>query len=81
MFSRIADIKDKQVVCVKSGKFLGYPNDVELDFKDGRVLSLVVLGKPRFFGLLGRGEDIVIPWNEISVIGQETILVDLDVRY
>ncbi len=78
MFSRIGDLKDKQVVCVKNGCVLGYPSDVEFSCPEGKAESLVILGRLRFFGLLGREEDIVIPWNEIAVIGQETILVNTD---
>ena len=35
-------------------------------------------GRQRFLGLIGREEDIVIPWSEIEVIGQETVLVTTD---
>ncbi len=78
MFSKIADLKNKQVVCVKNGCVLGYPSDVEIDFPEGKAQSLVIFGRSRLFGLLGREEDIIIPWGEIAVIGQETILVNTD---
>lgn len=78
MFSRIADLRNKQIVCVKNGCVLGFPSDVEINSTDGRIESLVIFGRPRFFGILGREDDIVIPWREIEVIGQETILVNTD---
>lgn len=78
MFSRIADLRNKQIVCVKNGCVLGFPSDVEINSADGKIESLVVFGRLRFFGLLGREDDIVIPWREIEVIGQETILVNTD---
>ena len=78
MFSRISDIKMKQIVCVKNGCVLGYPGDVEFSCPDGKAQSLIIFGRLRFFGILGRDEDIVIPWSEIEVIGQETILVNTD---
>ncbi len=78
MLSRIADIRNKQVVCVKNGCVLGYPADVEFSCPDGKAESIVIYGRPRFFGLLGRDEDIVIPWSDIAVIGQKTILVNTD---
>ena len=78
MLSRIADLRNKQIVCVKNGCVLGFPSDVEINSADGKIESLVIFGRPRFFGLLGREEDIVIPWREIEVIGQETILVNTD---
>lgn len=78
MFCRIADLKNKQVVCVKNGCVLGYISDVEIDTSDGSIKSIIILGRPRFFGLLGREEDIIIPWLEIQVIGQETVLVNTE---
>ncbi len=78
MNCRIDELRNKQVVCVKDGCVLGYVSDVELDTTSGELTALVIFGKPRAMGLLGREEDIVIPWREISVIGRETILVSTD---
>lgn len=78
MLTRIADLKNKQVVCVKNGCVLGYPSDVEFDTAKGSLEMLVIYGRPRFFGLFGREDDIVIPWQEVEVIGQETILINTD---
>ena len=78
MISRIADLRNKQIVCVKNGCVLGFPSDVEINSADGRIEALVIFGRPRLFGILGREDDIIIPWREIEVIGQETILVNTD---
>lgn len=78
MFSRIAELKNRQIVCVKNGCVLGFPSDVEINSSDGRIKSLVIFGRPKLFGILGREDDIVIPWEEIAVLGQETILVNTD---
>lgn len=75
MNCRISDFRDKQVVCVCSGCALGPVCDVEVDTTNGRLISIIVFGRCRFFGLFGRGEDIIIPWCEIKVIGPDTILV------
>lgn len=78
MCCRIAELRNKQVVCVKNGCVLGYISDVEIDTQSGRLQSIIILGRPRFLGILGREEDIIIPWSEISVIGRETVLVNTD---
>ena len=78
MCCRIQDLKSKQVVCVKNGCVLGFISDVELNTNDGRIESIVIFGRPRLFGILGREEDIVIPWREITVIGNETVLVSTE---
>lgn len=78
MYMRIADLRNKQVVCVKNGCVLGYISDVEIDTSSGRLESVIIFGRMRALGIFGRDEDIVIPWSEISVIGRETLLVTTD---
>ena len=78
MLCRIDDLRNKQVVCVKDGCVLGFVSDVELDTTNGSLTSIIIFGRLRFFGLLGREEDIVIPWNDIKVIGNETVLVNTE---
>lgn len=78
MTCRIDELKNKQIVCVKDGYVLGFVSDIELDTENGSLTSLIIFGRLKFFGVLGREEDIIIPWSEIMVIGPETILVSTD---
>ncbi len=80
MICRIDEMKNKQVVCVKDGCVLGYISDIELDTEKGTLTSIVIYGRLRFFGLFGREEDIVIPYEDIKVIGAETVLVSTTVN-
>ncbi len=75
MIQRIAELKDRQVVCVQDGSILGFVGDIELDTENGRLSALVIYGKAKGFGLFGRDDDMVIPWESIEIIGEETILV------
>ena len=78
MFCRIDELKNKQVVCVKDGCVLGYVSDIELDTENGTLSSIIIFGQFKFFGLFGKDQDIVIPWSDIKVIGNETILVNTE---
>lgn len=78
MGCRIDELKSKQIVCIKDGSVLGYVSDVELDPISGRLTSVIIFGRHRAFGLFGKDDDIIIPWSEIEVIGDETILVSTD---
>lgn len=78
MLCKIDDLRNKQVVCVKDGCVLGFVSDIELDTDTGSLTAIIIFGRLRFFGLLGREDDIVIPWNDINVIGNETILVNTE---
>lgn len=78
MCCRIADLRNKQVVCVKNGCVLGYVSDIEINTTTGCIEAIVIFGRLRLFGLFGREDDIVIPWQDISVIGNETVLISTD---
>ena len=78
MSCRVDELRNKQVVCVKNGCVLGYISDVVINTENGNLEKIVIYGRPRLFGILGREEDIIIPWADIDVIGQETILINSD---
>ena len=75
MNCRIIDMRHKEVISIKDGTRLGCVNDVEVDTSCGKVVAIVIYGRLRCFGLLGREDDIVIKWEDIQVIGDDTILV------
>ena len=68
----------KEVVNICDGRLLGCICDVEIDQCDGRILSLVVPGPYKFFGLMRGDSDYVIPWCKIRKIGEDVILVETD---
>lgn len=70
----------KDVVQLGSGVKLGRADDLELEVTSAQVCSLILRGRPRWFGLLGRGEDLVIPWQQIETIGEDVILVNCPVQ-
>lgn len=75
MTCRMVDMRRKEVINIKDGMRLGTVNDVEFDTANARVVAIVIYGRLRFFGLFGREDDIVIRWQDIQVIGDDTILV------
>lgn len=78
MVGRITELRDKEIIDVSGGARYGYVGDLEVDLESGRVLALVVPGRRRLFGLLGREEDRVIPWDRIRRFGTDLILVEGD---
>lgn len=53
----------------------GPADDLAFDPATARLQSLILLGRPRLFGLLGREENLTIPWQEIETIGTDAVLV------
>ncbi len=75
MLCRVVDLRHKEVINSHNGVRIGYVDDVEVDTCNSQVRAIIVYGKPRLFGILGRNEDIIIPWMDIELIGEDTILV------
>ena len=73
---RIAQLKYKEVISIADGSRFGYIGDLELDLESGQVRALVVPGRRRLFGLLGREEDLYIPWGSVRRFGEDIILVE-----
>ena len=76
MRSRLTDLRDKEIVDVENGSRFGCVRDVEIDWEAGRVGALIVPGRLRLFGLLGREEDVVIPLEAVRRFGEDIILID-----
>lgn len=75
MLYTIANFRNKQVVSVETGTVIGFVGDLEIETETGKVANLIIFGKNKLFGALGREDDIQIPWSNIEVVGDETVLV------
>ena len=78
MVCKLEDLKNKTVITVKNGVNLGFVDDIVMDTYSAKVLSLVIYGKKKFFGIFGREEDVLISWSDINIIGDDVVLVDVD---
>ena len=73
---RITDLRRKEVISNKTGRRIGFVDDVEVDTATAKLVSIVIFGRWRCFGLFGKDENITIKWENICLIGEDTILVD-----
>ncbi len=71
----LSELCKKDVIQLGSGIILGKTDDLIFDEQTTQINGLLLRGRLHWFGLLGRDEDIVIPWHEIQTIGQDVILV------
>lgn len=78
MQCRFSEFRYKEVINVRTGSRLGYVCDAEFQSPEGRITALVVPGKAKYFGLLGREDDYILPWECISRVGDDLILVESD---
>ena len=76
MITSIGELRYKEVINVTDGNRYGYVTDLEVDLEEGRVKTLIIPGRRRWFGLLGRESDHYIPWAAVKRFGEDIILVD-----
>ena len=75
----LRDICRREVINLEKGVVIGTVDDIVFDEKDARVEALLIYGRPRLFGLLGRDGDVRIPWTEVISFGRDVILVSTPV--
>lgn len=80
MSCRFTELKKKEVINFTNGCRVGYVDDLSIDTKRAAVIALIAYGRPRIFGIFGRYEECVIPWEKIRLIGEDAILVDDSVQ-
>jgi len=81
VLSRTIDLKQKEVINISDGRRIGFVNDVEIDLDSGKIDAIIIPASGRLFGLIGKEDEFVIPWEKIRKIGEDIILVDLDERF
>ena len=76
----ICELCERDVINVTTGTNLGSVDDVAFSPETASVTHLIVYGRLKLFGLLGREEDTYIPWSDIQKIGRDVLLVDTKVQ-
>lgn len=76
--SLVSELRCREVIDIRTGARFGYVGDVSVALESGRAEALVVPGRRRLFGLLGREPDRIFPWETVRRFGEDIILVEQD---
>ena len=77
MSIKLSELSSKAVISTRSGRGLGRVGDLEIDPVTGAVTSVTVERRRGFFGVAA-GEELVLRWNAIRLVGEDALLVDAD---
>lgn len=75
---RICELREKEVINICDGEKLGNVCDVDFEVKTGRILSLIIPGPCKIFGIIGRDQEFIIPYCDVQRIGTDVILVEVE---
>lgn len=78
---RVSELRYCEVINLCTGQRLGYVCDVDIDILRGCITAIIVPGPCKFFGLFGREEDFIIPFECIKKFGEDIILVEISGAY
>ena len=76
--ARMYELRQREIVNINDGARYGFVSDLEFNETDGKINALIVPGPGRVLGVFGRDQEYRIPWETISKIGDDIILVDCD---
>lgn len=74
MFYSLEEISRKDIIDVENGCRIGFVRDIEFG-EDGKAKFLTIEKTSSKANPFRKGETVKINWNDIVVIGKETILV------
>lgn len=69
-------MKSMEVINISTGEKIGFIRDIKIDSVEQRILSIIIPGESR--GWFAKSEDLEIPWENVSKIGIDVILVQLE---
>lgn len=75
--ARGIDFKQKEVISLSEGKILGFVVDVQANFENGEINSIIVAKTGKLFGGVMGKNNVTIPWDKIKKIGEDVILVEI----
>ncbi len=77
------NLRQKEVVNIKTAERLGNIRDVEISETTGNIEAIIVPRKGCFFQRFFGGGELIIPWSSIEVVGKDLVLVrlfDIDIE-
>ena len=75
MECRFSDLRHKEVISEIDGVKIGYIDDLILDKNSAKVVAIVIFDRNFLFGIFGKREDYIIPWEKIRLIGEDAIII------
>lgn len=72
----VYELCERDVVNVTTGQNLGKVDDISFEPETASITGVILYGRLKLFGLLGREEDRYIPWDRVRRFGEDIILVE-----
>ena len=71
----LSELRCREIINLCDGARMGYVSDIQFNPDSGQITALIAPETAGVLGLLGRGDDAVIPWESVEKIGEDIIFV------
>ncbi len=71
------ELSKREVVNAKTAERLGFVRDLDIDYENGVIHSIIVPKRKNLVDYLKRKE-YIIPWKNIVTMGEDIILVEVN---
>ncbi len=75
----VSELCERSVINISGGNNLGNVDDVVFDETTATISHIVIYGRLKLFGFLGREDDTFIPWSDIKKVGEDVLLVETNI--
>ncbi len=75
---KTSELKQKEVINIKTGKRLGNIIDYDIDLRSGRIIGISIPVQGKFSILAKAEQDIFVSWENIKKIGDDVILIETE---
>ena len=72
------ELRCKEIINLCDGSRLGYACDFEFEIDNGKILAIIINSQNGLFNI-GKNDRIKIPWDKIECIGEDTVLVKVQI--
>lgn len=72
---RTYNLRQKEVININTAEKLGYIRDVEINFENGSVETIIIPKRGVFSKLFSQEREYEILWSDIVKIGKDVVLV------
>lgn len=75
---KASELRQKEVINIKTGKRLGNIIDYDIDLRSGRITGVSVPVQGKFSILSKSDQDIFVAWEKIKKIGDDVVLIETE---
>lgn len=77
---RFCELKEKEVINICDGCRLGYVCDLEFERTSGKIIAIIIPEEGKCWSIFSHPREYRVPWKCITKIGDDIILIQVDIE-